>query len=62
MRMCELLAISSGSPVTVAYYEAGDVRLIRDTTAASESPWVRFVEERRLCSQLVLSHIRRAGG
>ena len=44
----------------IAYYEAGDVRLIRDTTAASESPWVRFIEERKLHSHLVLSHIRRA--
>lgn len=44
----------------IAYYEAGDVRLIKDTTAASQSPWVRFVEGRHLCSQLVISHIRRA--
>jgi glutamine amidotransferase len=44
----------------IAYYEAGDVRLIKDTIAASQSPWVRFVEERRLHSTLVISHIRRA--
>jgi glutamine amidotransferase len=44
----------------IAYYETRDVRLIKDTTAASQSPWVRFVEERRLRSELVISHIRRA--
>lgn len=44
----------------IAYYEAGDIRLIKDTTSASQSPWVRFVEERRLSSPLVMSHIRRA--
>ena len=44
----------------IVYYESGDVRLVKDTTAASQSPWVRFVEERRLRSQMVISHIRRA--
>ena len=44
----------------IAYYDSCDVRLVKDTTAARQSPWVRFVEERRLCSQLVISHIRRA--
>jgi predicted glutamine amidotransferase len=33
---------------------------MKDTIAASRIPWVRFVEERQLQSQLVISHIRRA--
>jgi predicted glutamine amidotransferase len=44
----------------IAYYEEGDVRRIRDTDAASTSPWVRFIEERGLRSTMVLAHIRHA--
>ena len=29
----------------IAYYEEGDIRLIKDTHQASSSVWVRFVEE-----------------
>ena len=44
----------------VAYYEQKDVRLIKDTGAASESEWVHFLEGHRLRSTLILSHIRKA--
>lgn len=43
-----------------AYYEDGDVRLIKDAAAASASPWLRFVATQPLRSHIVLSHIRRA--
>jgi len=41
-----------------AYYEGPDVRLIRDTTAAAGSDWVRFLEDHPLRSTIVISHIR----
>jgi predicted glutamine amidotransferase len=44
----------------VAYYEDEDVRLIKDTRCASESPWVAFLEGQALRSRMVISHIRRA--
>jgi len=44
----------------VAYYEQTDVRLIKDATAASESEWVRFIEGHRVCSTLIMSHLRKA--
>jgi glutamine amidotransferase len=44
----------------IAYYEDGDIRLLRDTTCASNSPWVRFVDRQAMRSTLVLSHIRKA--
>ena len=44
----------------IAYYEEGDIRLIKDTEQASGSVWVRFVEEQRLVSATVISHIRYA--
>lgn len=44
----------------LAYYEKTDVRLIKDASAASESDWVRFIENHRLPSTLILSHIRKA--
>jgi predicted glutamine amidotransferase len=44
----------------VAYYEQHDVRLIKDTTAASESEWVRFLDSHKLRSNMILSHIRKA--
>jgi glutamine amidotransferase len=44
----------------IAYYEEGDVRLIKDTNQASTSPWVRFVEDQGLVSATVISHIRYA--
>jgi predicted glutamine amidotransferase len=44
----------------IAYYEEGDVRLIKDTNQASTSAWVRFVEDQSLTSGTVISHIRYA--
>lgn len=44
----------------IAYYEDSDIRLLRDTTCASHSPWVQFVEQQEIRSTLVLSHIRKA--
>ena len=44
----------------IAYYEEGDIRLIKDTNQASTSAWVRFVEDQGLTSATVISHIRYA--
>jgi len=44
----------------IAYYDDADIQLIRDTTCASDSRWVQFVEQQELSSTLVMSHIRRA--
>jgi len=44
----------------IAYFEDGDVRLIKDAAPAYSSPWIGFVEGLSLRSTLVLAHIRRA--
>ena len=44
----------------VAYYENNDVRLIRDTSCASKSPWIQFLEQQNLRSKMVMSHLRKA--
>ncbi len=44
----------------IAYYEEGDVRLVKEAQAASDSACVRFIQEHPFSSSLVLSHIRRA--
>ena len=44
----------------IAYFEGGDVRLIKDAGPAYASPWLGFVEGLSLESHLVLAHIRRA--
>ncbi len=44
----------------IAYYENHDVRLIKEAEPASDSDWVRFIENHALRSRMVLSHIRRA--
>lgn len=44
----------------VAYYDGDDVRRIRDPDPAHDSPWVRFIAERGIQSDLVVSHIRKA--
>lgn len=43
----------------IAFAEGGDIRLVKDTTAASNSPWVQFLENHPICSRAVISHIRR---
>lgn len=44
----------------LALYEAGDVRLYREPEPARDSAWLPFIEQRRMPSALVLSHIRHA--
>ncbi len=44
----------------VAYYEDKDVCLIKDTKAADESQWLKFLESYTLTSDIVLAHIRKA--
>lgn len=44
----------------VAYYDDGDVRLIKEPEPASDSDCVKFIEQQKLASTIVLSHIRRA--
>ena len=44
----------------VAYYQGKDAQRIRDTSAAVDSPWSRFVAQQGLNSQIVLAHIRHA--
>ncbi len=44
----------------IAYYDDGDVRLVKEAEAASGSRCVRCVGEQLLSSTLVLSHIRKA--
>ena len=44
----------------IAYFESGDVRLIRDAAPAYASPWIGFVEGLSLRSHIVFGHIRRA--
>ena len=81
--MCELFAMSTRHPSTVAlsleefsrhgglsgahkdgwgiaWYEEGDVRLIKEAFPAAGSACVRFVQEHPFRSPLVISHIRKA--
>lgn len=44
----------------IAFYDAGDARILKDTEGASHSKWVQFVEQQEIRSTLVLSHIRLA--
>lgn len=44
----------------VAWYEGGDVRLVREPAAASDSACLAFLQDRPFRSTLVLSHIRKA--
>jgi glutamine amidotransferase len=44
----------------IAYYRGGDARLIKDTNAAYDGDWVRFVQSRGLSSTTIISHIRKA--
>lgn len=44
----------------IAYYNRRDAWRIRDTAAAFDSPWARFVEERGFTSSRVMAHIRKA--
>ncbi len=44
----------------IAFYDEEDARILKDTTCASRSKWVKFVEQQELRSTLVISHIRLA--
>lgn len=44
----------------VALYDGADVRLYKEPEPAADSVWLKFVEERRLASKLLVSHIRHA--
>lgn len=44
----------------IGYYEELDVRLFKESTAAADSDWVRFIANHDLRSLLVIAHTRRA--
>lgn len=44
----------------IAWYEGGDVRLVKEPGPAADSACVRFVQDHPPSSTLVLSHIRKA--
>ncbi len=44
----------------IAFYDDGDVRLIREPEAAAESEWLSFVKNHQIHSTTVISHIRKA--
>jgi predicted glutamine amidotransferase len=44
----------------VAFHDGRDVRLYKEPEPAGDSAWLAFIEQRRVASRLVLSHIRRA--
>jgi predicted glutamine amidotransferase len=44
----------------IAFFDGRDVRLYKEPEPASDSAWLDFVEQRRLPSRLILSHIRHA--
>jgi len=44
----------------IAYYQDGDVLLVRDADRASASPWVEFVEAQAPASRTVIAHVRQA--
>ena len=44
----------------IVFYQDYDVQLIRETSPASNSEWLRFVRDHQIESKLILSHIRKA--
>jgi predicted glutamine amidotransferase len=44
----------------LAFYDGPDVRLYKEPEPAANSPWISFIEERRLPTPLLVSHIRHA--
>ena len=44
----------------VGFYDENDARLFREPEPADESAWVRFLAERPIRSQIILSHLRHA--
>ncbi|MBK9037216.1 MAG: class II glutamine amidotransferase [Myxococcales bacterium] len=43
----------------VGFYDGTDARVFKDVTAASDSPWVEFLQRQPLASSIVLAHVRR---
>ena len=44
----------------IAFYDGHDARLYKEPEPAQDSAWLGFIEERRLASRLLISHIRHA--
>lgn len=44
----------------VAFYEGTDVRLIKDSGEAKESPWVELIKKQEIQSHDVIAHIRKS--
>ena len=44
----------------IGYYHDLDVRLVKGAHAAADSDWVKFIQDHRFRSHLIISHIRRA--
>ena len=44
----------------IAFYEEKDARIIRDSSAAADSPYLDLIQRNRLTSQIILAHIRLA--
>lgn len=44
----------------VAFYEDRDVRLIKDSGEAKDSPWVKFIKQQEIHSHDVIAHIRKS--
>lgn len=44
----------------VAFYEGKDVRLIKDAGEAKGSPWVKFIKQQEIHSNMVIAHIRKS--
>ncbi len=44
----------------VGYYEDGDLRLVKEPSAASDSACLRFIQDHPFRSSMVVSHIRKA--
>ena len=44
----------------IAFHDGSDVRLYKEPEPAGDSPWLDFIQARRLPARLVISHIRHA--
>lgn len=44
----------------IAFHDGRDVRLYKEPEPAGDSPWLLFIQARRLPARLVISHIRHA--
>lgn len=44
----------------IAGYDAGDVRLVKETFPAADAACARYIEQHRFASPLVVGHIRKA--